>query len=78
MRFGCKFYSIVYNYCAKKSLAYLEKAAELILLLHENFEVLINNGDCQKNTRARTDSAHKISSDRQSSNAQSSESSGCL
>lgn len=56
--------------------SYLEKAAELVLLLHENLEVLINNGDSQKNTSSRTNGAHEIGSDGECANAKSSEGSG--
>jgi hypothetical protein len=48
-------------------------AAQFILLFDEYLEVLIDDGDGQKNARARPDGAKKIGQDRQGADAQATE-----
>lgn len=49
-------------------------ATHFTLLLDKDLKVLVNDGDGQQDTRAGTDGAHKIGNDRQSTDAQSTES----
>lgn len=60
--------------------SYLEKdlgdSSSLLLLLGEDLEILVDNGDGEKDSGSRSDSTHEVGDDGKSSNAQSSEGSG--
>lgn len=73
MAVGLCFFSVQQQYLVilKEERAH---ATHFTLLLDEDLKVLINDGHGQQDTRAGTDGAHKIGNDRQSTDAQSTES----
>ena len=54
----------------------LLRAAVLVLLLLEDFEVLVNDGNGKQNARARSNGAKQISKHRECANAQATKGSG--
>jgi len=53
-----------------------ENRTKLLLFLRENLIILVNNRDSQQDPSTRTDSAHEVGENRESSNAKTSERSG--
>lgn len=51
-------------------------SSHLLLLLDEDLEVLVDDGDGEKDTSSRSDGSHEVSGDGKSSDAESSESGG--
>lgn len=51
-------------------------ASHLVLLLHEDLEVLVDDGHGQQDTGAGTDGAHEVGQDRECSDAEATEGRG--